>query len=959
MSYLFCGLCKLWLSKFLNQFAAWKKFQKFRIRITTDGTLENRTCTSTLGIFGGLILAYCVFTFLVFEMNFSYSKTLILCCVLGSFLSVGLAVSANVRCVVLMALPELFTQRGRQALLAYALLLTMTGPSKNVLHNTKVLTESLACTVEQLKVATQGLRELIKAPFYAIKAALVAIVKAFKVIVKKVKEMLLAIKRIMVSLVRVIESAVEWLLGGVSTCNDKFGSPFQRCISSIEEAVAGCKSSVPKWADLCSAAYAVDLVCYPVKFVDYFCEFVSFISDDVLAGIRRKIKEFERKLKTMFYVKITFSHSFSFQTNQTKTVRDVASDIIAEVKKRTHWFTHLFTWMSFTFMILLLYVIYQVIYYRIRYLSSLSFDNKYLTDNFYEIDFKRTRQDLDTVIPLTRYERSQYIELTSIRLLKKERESLLNSFWFLFLTGYRLGVHMLLDFALYWILSLIHRYGRLQVNVDIPKSINMLAKGNGMLADMYRSVAKALKPLGLEMHMDTLPCLPIPSPPDWYRYKQIWALMGLISLLTLLQPYAKRIRNMVMSHYHPDVAKERSVWLYNHILRSRGNFLSFARRRLRRMFGLREKMPQDEISLAQRCFAMFPFLDWFLEQDQGKVCLLDGESGTADDELVHCSKADCIGLYHGKCYQELNNDCTICRKPIEYGDLSDISEEKDSSDDGEENDNRNAAHYSHVNVHSVENHRDSDKEGILPNEASSTGSSQYSYSYQDKEFIEHRNAPLIVRRAFEDLEAQKLVKYVSKSDDLAVDQDLTRASSDASSGEKSNTSSEMADEDSAITIEPETSSKRHSSLLKVNLQNSKLSKTDKSAMIKNYFNKLEDYNSAKMSVVESSVQRENNQSNGIIRSQIAEKIQDHDSISYSSVAELSSESDSQQEIVNDEHLSSSNSREELKVIQGETGFDVNSSGSSSESIVSSSEFNRKLLQKRNKKKKSFLPRWLR
>lgn len=55
----------------------------------------------------------------------------------------------------------------------------------------------------------------------------------------------------------------------------------------------------------------------------------------------------------------------------------------------------------------------------------------------------------------------------------------------------------------------------------VPKSINMLAKGNGMLADMYRSVAKALKPLGLEMHMDTLPCLPIPSPPDWYRYKQI------------------------------------------------------------------------------------------------------------------------------------------------------------------------------------------------------------------------------------------------------------------------------------------------------------------------------------------------------------------------------------------------------------------------------------------------------
>lgn len=48
-------------------------------------------------------------------------------------------------CIVFLTLPQLFSKRGRQALLAYAFILAITGPAKNTLNNMGILSESLAC----------------------------------------------------------------------------------------------------------------------------------------------------------------------------------------------------------------------------------------------------------------------------------------------------------------------------------------------------------------------------------------------------------------------------------------------------------------------------------------------------------------------------------------------------------------------------------------------------------------------------------------------------------------------------------------------------------------------------------------------------------------------------------------------------------------------------------------------
>lgn len=52
-------------------------------------------------------------------------------------------------------------------------------------------------------------------------------------------------------------------------------------------------------------------------------------------------------MKAMFYVKVKFSHSFHFETNQSKTLEEVSAGIVTEIRSRTDKFFGFFDWMSF------------------------------------------------------------------------------------------------------------------------------------------------------------------------------------------------------------------------------------------------------------------------------------------------------------------------------------------------------------------------------------------------------------------------------------------------------------------------------------------------------------------------------------------------------------------------------------------------------------------------------------
>ena len=95
----------------------------------------------------GITLTYLIFIFVFGHINpnllsFATLFTIKLC----FMLSFGLAFNNSFRCLVLLVLPEFFSKRGRQLLLLYCFALIFLGPTRNVLDNIRVLSDSLDCS---------------------------------------------------------------------------------------------------------------------------------------------------------------------------------------------------------------------------------------------------------------------------------------------------------------------------------------------------------------------------------------------------------------------------------------------------------------------------------------------------------------------------------------------------------------------------------------------------------------------------------------------------------------------------------------------------------------------------------------------------------------------------------------------------------------------------------------------
>lgn len=168
--------------------------------------------------------------------------------------------------------------------------------------------------------------------------------------------------------------------------------------------------------------------------------------------------------------------------------------------------------------------------------------------------------------------------------------------------------------------------------------------------------------------------------------------------MAIFEPYGLRGRQIVMCFYHPGRARERAIWLYNHLLRNRTSFLKFARRKLRKQFlgksegnritcveFLRAKIEYVFgnfflLFLYKRSVFSVKCLRWLLGPDRQEACVLCAEvfrpGAEEKNRAIRCATPGCPGVYCDQCFSDLRNLCTLCLDPIQYGDLSDVDEEQ-------------------------------------------------------------------------------------------------------------------------------------------------------------------------------------------------------------------------------------------------------------------------------------------
>uniref|UniRef100_A0A182Q9M9 Dendritic cell-specific transmembrane protein-like domain-containing protein n=1 Tax=Anopheles farauti TaxID=69004 RepID=A0A182Q9M9_9DIPT len=246
-----------------------------------------------------------------------------------------LARSTGARCVTMLLVPQFLSKRGRAALIGYIFLLTVTGPTVNTMHNVEVLGETLSCTQQQLKVAIRDTLSALKIPFLAMKQfigdLLQTVERSFMKVQRTLMEVLKLVKRILYS----IKKAYNWLRDVVSVCNDKLGTPSERCLQALDKTIDGCKEEMGAMDFLCEVTQVGKTICYGAKMVDYFCELIDFISDSVVAEIEQGIQKLMQNLEELFRVKVEYDHVFDFATNVSKTFIEIGADIRAEIADRT------------------------------------------------------------------------------------------------------------------------------------------------------------------------------------------------------------------------------------------------------------------------------------------------------------------------------------------------------------------------------------------------------------------------------------------------------------------------------------------------------------------------------------------------------------------------------------------------------------------------------------------------
>ncbi|CAH2059572.1 unnamed protein product, partial [Iphiclides podalirius] len=585
-------------------------------------------------------------------------------------------------CLVFLFIPQFFSRIGRYTLTCYALVLILTGPATNTLKNSEVLSESMACNQEQIKTSMNHISDSISNPFNTLKDWMGVAADKIRGIAVGLRTTLVATHRTVVAIAHVLESSYPWLNSITNRCNKELGTPHQHCHRVWSEGVYNSENAPPPAGLLWNATYLANIACDSLKAYTRFCEIADYTRTTIVATMKRRVRDFAARVQSLLRVKVHVHHSYSFSSNASRSASQAAAGTVTEIRNRAEPLLAWLSWSSCVTSLFLFLIIFRAKNYQHMYETRSRFDNRYITKELRNLDFERLKAGKETVLPLNRIEKAKYITTTSFRLLASEKVYLERSIVHMVITTFKLLIHMVADYSLYWVLMTIRYHGRFQTPLEPgPTDAGVQVSGTGPVAQLVRSLTKVLTlPLSITPP-SVVTCLPNPRPPDVHRYTQIGVLICLLWSSALFEPYGLRLRHVIMGLYRPERAKARALWLYNHILRTRGGLMKFARRKLHKEYKYSNK---DEMTFVQWLDSHIPW--WWLRYLLGTLpkdpcCLLCNiveEVNSFGVKLCRCDTPKCPGIYCAQCFNDLGQLCTICLNPIDYGDLSDISLENDS-----------------------------------------------------------------------------------------------------------------------------------------------------------------------------------------------------------------------------------------------------------------------------------------
>ncbi|XP_034253745.1 protein sneaky [Thrips palmi] len=582
---------------------------------------EYRCLRAAAGFLWGFLLGFLLLRLLLRDLVIGGHVGVILGATIVLLLAAGNAVSTQVRCITLLALPALCSRGGRTTLRVLVIAFLVAGPVANLTDNAIQVGKVFACGARLAANLTRTRWDLLYRPLQKALTRLRTNRAELRSISTEVREVAAPLKQEVqgrddeTEKLREENDYFDAQVGDTKRSEDiekKYtASPTEsaaarydrqyrrrleyRCQGLLTKAADRCRRTFQKAYDNCYdkvTFLAAWLLCWPMK-LTFICSMVSSIggasSCDPSTVVQPEfgadyasMQNASGALESGMNVRLQYEVVTIAPMVDVHGADDVALAMAHDVARSK---AILDTFMSpvrqvLSFMVV--GILLEAQRYHDRYRADLNFDNRYVTEHFRRIDARRRQRGAKHLLPLRRAERLQLVEAVGVWPGAKERGSLaLQSLALLLEILVPLAV-FLLDELLYGLLSMIRRHGRIDYQQIGQHSLSVRVKGSGMIAQLVRKIISEFNVhQAVNVRHSNQPCLPRPKRLHWWLWVRVLLVYLALWLLLVFRAGLGRLHRAVCAYFYPERERRRVLRLYNDTLKRRWGMARFMRARVR------------------------------------------------------------------------------------------------------------------------------------------------------------------------------------------------------------------------------------------------------------------------------------------------------------------------------------------------------------------------------------------
>ena len=362
-----------------------------------------------------------------------------------------------------------------------------------------------------------------------------------------------------------------------------------------------------------------------------------------------------------FTVDVKLNAELSGESNTTKSLDLIQEEVNDDISRKAHAFEIFIAIVKKGLSLSIALLFFQSFWYLRNYLAKDDYDNIYITSQFKKLDEKSD----SSVLPLKKKEQNIYVDPSSFRLNASELAYCKIGLAQIILHFILCFLLLMFDFAFYYILNLVRKYGDVDLHVQGGGRFTISVDGNGPVALFYGTLIQGINlRSNFTANLELGKCLPDPKAPS-ISIIPVLIILYLIALcFVLLRGYGMRLRRKIAAYYYPEQEVARLEYLHKKIRHKRAGLLKIIRQLIKSSH--KETAVKDKLRLSTWLAFKIPIFGRFFLSKERLMCTSceHTESSFKAIKLRKCTGSQegiaCDAVYCEECWVTLNHACPIC-----------------------------------------------------------------------------------------------------------------------------------------------------------------------------------------------------------------------------------------------------------------------------------------------------------